>query len=154
MSKSSAPPPPGDKANQAAPEPVAPAHKTDACGEVILVVDDDAAVRATVVMQLTSLGYVVHAADGAQAALQIITSPARIDLLLTDVVMPGGMNGRELAIEARRQRPDLPILFTSGFPGTSQDGGVAFDDDDVLLSKPYRKQQLARTVREMLARRR
>jgi CheY-like chemotaxis protein len=154
MSKSSAPPPPGDKANRAAPGPAAPAHKTDARGEVILVVDDDAAVRTTVVMQLKALGYTVREADGAQAALQIIASGEKIHLLLTDVVMPGGMNGKELAAEARRRRPDLPILFTSGFPGTSQDSGVTFDKDDVLLSKPYRKQQLARMVCEMLARRR
>jgi CheY-like chemotaxis protein len=115
---------------------------------------DDAAVRTTVAMQLKSLGYAVREADGAQAALQLIAGGEKIDLLFTDVVMPGGMNGKELAAAARRQRPDLPTLFTSGFPGTSQDGGVAFDADDVLLSKPYRKQELARAVRRMLATRR
>jgi CheY-like chemotaxis protein len=153
MSKSSAPPP-GDKAKRATPRPAVPAHKTDAQGEMILVVDDDAAVRATVVMQLKALGYAVCEADGAQAALEIIASGEKIDLLLTDVVMPGGMNGKELAAEARRQRPELPVLFTSGFPGTAQDGDLTFDKDDVLLSKPYRKQQLARAVRETLARHR
>ena len=146
MSKRSAPPP-DDRAKRAAPRP-------DAHGEVILVVDDDAAVRATMVMQLKALGYTVREADGAQAALGIVDSPARIDLLFTDVIMPGGMNGKELAAEVRRRRPDLPVLFTSGFPGTAHEGGVAFDKDDVLLNKPYRKQQLARAVREMLTRRR
>lgn len=102
-------------------------------------------------MQLKELGYTVREADGARAALQIINSPDKIDLLFTDVVMPGGMNGKELAVEARRRRPDLPILFTSGFPGTSQDDGIRFDEHDVLLSKPYRKKDLARAVREMLA---
>jgi CheY-like chemotaxis protein len=152
MSKSPAPPP-GDKARRAAPRPAA-AQMADARGEVILVVDDDAAVRTTVVLQLKSLGYGVQEADGAPAALQILAGAERIDLLFTDVVMPGGMNGKELAIEARRQRPDLAVLFTSGFPGTAQDGGVAFAADDVLLSKPYRKQELARVLRTMLAPRR
>jgi CheY-like chemotaxis protein len=153
MSKSSEPPP-GDKAKRAAPRSADQTWKTDAHEDVILVVDDDAAVRTTVVMQLKALGYVVREADGAQAALQIIDGPERIDLLLTDVVMPGGMNGKELAAEARRRRPGLPVLFTSGFPGTSQDGGVTFDADDVLLGKPYRKHALARAVRRTLATRR
>jgi len=121
---------------------------------VILVVDDDAAVRATVRMQLERLGYAVREADGAEAALQIIDGADTIDLLLTDVIMPGGMNGKELAIQARRKRPDLPILFTSGYPGPAQGGAIRFGEDDVLLSKPYRKQDLARAVRDMLAGRR
>lgn len=150
MSKSPLPPP-GDKAKRAAPRPPPPAHQTDTPGEVILVVDDDAAVRTTVVMQLEALGYAVREADGASAALQIIASGDKIDLMFTDVVMPGSMNGKELAAAARQQRPDLPILFTSGFPGTSQDGGVVLDTDDVLLSKPYRKRELAGAVRKMLA---
>jgi CheY-like chemotaxis protein len=129
--------------------PQAQANPTN--DEVILAVDDDPAVRATVVMQLEKLGHTVLEADGAEAALRIIASPARIDLLLTDVVMPGGMNGKELAILARHHRPGLPVLFTSGFPGTFQDNGILLDDDDVLLSKPYRRRDLARAVREMLA---
>jgi CheY-like chemotaxis protein len=121
---------------------------------VILLVDDDAAVRATVLMQLERLGYAVREADGAQAALQIINSADKIDLLFTDIIMPGDMNGKELAIEARRQRPNLPILFTSGFPGTAQHDGIAFDEHDVLLRKPFRRQDLARAVREVLTTRR
>jgi PAS domain S-box-containing protein len=134
-----------------APAPALRTPKNVGGGEVILAVDDNAAVRATVVMQLKQLGYTVREADGALAALQIINGPDKIDLLFTDVVMPGGMNGKDLAVEARRRRPDLPILFTSGFPGTSQDDGIRFEEHDVLLSKPYRKQDLARAVREMLA---
>jgi CheY-like chemotaxis protein len=143
MSKASAPPP-GDKAPQRIP-PVVPAQNA----AVILVVDDDAAVRATVRMQLARLGYAVREADGAEAALRIIDGPDRIDLLFTDVIMPGGMNGKELATEARRRHPKLKVLFTSGFPGTSPTGAT-FDDDDILLSKPYRKADLARAVRGAL----
>ena len=144
-----------DKAERAVPRPADPGQKScsDTHADVILVVDDDAAVRATVVMQLTRLGYAVREADDALTALQIIESTARIDLLFSDVIMPN-MNGKELAIQARLRRPDLPILFASGFPGTAQDGSIAFDADDVLLRKPYRKQELARAVRKMLAARR
>jgi CheY-like chemotaxis protein len=137
-----------------APPPPSRAQANPANQNVILAVDDDPAVRATVVMQLERLGYAVLQADGAQAALQIIAGPARIDLLFTDVVMPGGPDGKELATLARRLRPGLPVLFTSGFPGTSQDDGIRFDAHDVLLSKPYRRQDLARAVHEMLATRR
>ena len=146
-------PPPGDKAERAVPPPAGPEQKTDTRADVILVVDDDAAVRATALMQLMRLGYGVREAGDAPTALQIIESTARIDLLFTDVIMPN-MNGKELAIQARLRRPDLPILFASGFPGTAQDGGIAFGAEDVLLRKPYRKQELARAVRKMLAARR
>jgi len=153
MARNSAPPPPSDKPERTVPPPAGPGQKTDTHGDVILVVDDDAAVRATTIMQLTRLGYAVREADDALTALQIIESTARIDLLFTDVVMPN-LNGKELAIQARLRRPDVPILFASGFPGTAQDGGIAFGADDVLLRKPYRKQELARAVRKVLAARR
>jgi hypothetical protein len=67
--------------------------------------------------------------------------------------MPGGMNGKELAVLARRHRPGLPVLFTSGFPATPSfpNDGILLDDHDVLLRKPYRSRDLARAVREMLA---
>ena len=152
MAKNPAPPP-GDKAEPAVPHPAGTGQNADTPGDVILVVDDDPAVRAATIMQLTRLGYAVCEADGASTALQIIESPVRIDLLFTDVVMPN-MNGKELAIQARLRRPDLAILFASGFPGTAQDGGIAFAADDVLLRKPYRRQELARAVRKMLAARR
>ena len=148
MSNHSAPP--GDRA-----APPAVLRRTAAAnGLVILVVDDDAAVRATVLMQLEWLGYTVREADGAQTALQIIDSADRIDLLLTDVVMPGGMNGKDLAIAARHRRPDLPILFTSGFPDAAPHQRITFDERDVLLRKPFHRQDLARAVRDVLAPRR
>jgi len=153
MAKNSAPPPPGDDAAPAVPRPAGQAHKTERQAEVILVVDDDAAVRATTIMQLERLGYAVRDADGAVTALQIIESTARIDLLLTDVNMPD-MNGKELAIQARLRRPDVATLFTSGFPNGPHGSPIAFDADDVLLAKPYRRHELARMVRKMLGRRR
>ncbi len=118
-------------------------------GETVLVVDDNAQVRATVVLQLRQLGYGVREAENASSALTILDSPDRVDLLLTDIIMPGGMNGKELGAEALQRRPMLKVLFTSGFPGTSLTG-TKFDDDDILLSKPYRKADLARAVRDAL----
>jgi PAS domain S-box-containing protein len=121
------------------------------CGDaVILAVDDNPDVRATVVVQLQGLGYRVREADSAHSALEILDSTDRIDLLFTDMIMPGGLDGKELASRARTSRPDLKVLFTSGFPGTSTGPGTKFDDGDVLLSKPYRKLDLAKAVQEVL----
>jgi len=117
---------------------------------VILAVDDNPDVRATVVVQLKGLGYRVREADSAHSALEILDGTDRIDLLFTDMVMPGGLNGKELATQARAKRPDLKVLFTSGFPGTSTGPGTKFDDADVLLSKPYRKHDLAKAVEAVL----
>jgi PAS domain S-box-containing protein len=128
---------------------VASVPATGGDGEVILAVDDNAQVRATVVMQLKELGYEVREADGPRAALEILNGPAKIDLLFTDVIMPGGMNGKELATQARDRRPSLKVLFTSGFPGTSSTNAT-FDEDDLLLSKPYRKRDLAQALRNAL----
>ena len=117
---------------------------------VILAVDDNPDVRSTVVVQLRGLGYRVREADSAHSALEILESTERIDLLFTDIIMPGGLNGKELATKARIKRPDLRVLFTSGFPGTSTGPGTRFDEGDVLLNKPYRKHDLAKAVAEVL----
>jgi YesN/AraC family two-component response regulator len=82
--------------------------------------------------------------------LEILDGADRIDLLFTDIVMPGGLNGKELATKARGKHPDLRVLFTSGFPGTSTGPGTRFEERDVLLSKPYRKHDLAKAVKEVL----
>lgn len=119
-------------------------------GETVLVVEDDAAVRALVTQQLGELGYrVLEASDGASAQ-EILQSDAEIDLLFTDVVMPGGMTGRKLAEEAVRQRPGLRTLFTSGYTENSIVHQGRLDTGVQLLSKPYKRQDLARKVREAL----
>ncbi|HWF96328.1 MAG TPA: PAS-domain containing protein [Xanthobacteraceae bacterium] len=122
-------------------------HSGDA---VILAVDDNPDVRATVVVQLKGLGYRVREADSAHSALEILDSMDRIDLLFTDVVMPGGLSGKELATKACAKRSGLKVLFTSGFPGTATGPGTKFDEGDVLLSKPYRKRDLAEAVEAIL----
>jgi YesN/AraC family two-component response regulator len=90
-----------------------------------------------------------EAAD-AHAALEILDGTEEIDLLFTDVVMLGGVDGKELARKAKAKRSNLKVLFTSGFPGTSFNNGALLTEDDVLLSKPYRKHDLAKAVHQIL----
>jgi CheY-like chemotaxis protein len=118
--------------------------------ELILVVEDNKGMRAMALRQLQSLGYrTIPAEDGAHA-LEIIRGGAPIDLLFTDVVMPGGMDGRALVEAARKLNPDMRVLFTSGF--TAAAASAAMDDafNANLLSKPYRRDELARRIREAL----
>src|SRR5205823_4733707 len=100
--------------------------------------------------QLMQLGYRVETAENAESALQKLESGIAVDLLFTDVIMPGGMNGKELAKKAQQLRPKLKVLFTSGFPGTSLDDALKLQPGDVLLGKPYRKRELAEKIREVL----
>ncbi len=118
--------------------------------EIVLVVEDSEGVRDLALSYLQSLGYhTIHAADGA-SALAILKSGVSIDLLFTDVVMPGGMDGRALADAARRLRPQLKILFTSGFTAAAVSAATDSQFGSKLLSKPYRKGEVARRVRAAL----
>ncbi|MDZ4690297.1 PAS domain S-box protein [Terricaulis sp.] len=119
--------------------------------EKILLVEDDDLVRAHAESVLTALGYRVSVASNGPAALQILTRERDFDLLFTDVVMPGGMTGRMLADEAMILKPDLRVLYTSGYTQNSvvHDGRV--DDGIVLLNKPYSRRDLAQKVRAALA---
>ncbi|MFQ5971092.1 MAG: PAS domain S-box protein, partial [Alphaproteobacteria bacterium] len=96
-------------------EPGRVAEKTGSRGETILVVEDDERLRRVTVQRLSDLGYEALNAESGQTALSMLKDGAAIDLLFTDLIMPGGMNGDELAREARRLRPDLKVLFTSGY---------------------------------------
>lgn len=117
----------------------------------ILVVDDNAEILEAVGVQLASLGYKVIAAPDAATALDLLTGGAEVDLLLTDVVMPGGMNGSQLAVEARRLRPGLKVLFTSGYFEVALVRDGTIDADARVLAKPYRKHQLAQSVSDALS---
>jgi len=118
--------------------------------ETILVVEDDDLVRTFVVGQIQSLGYRTLAAVNADAALVIINSAQTIDLLLTDMIMPGSMNGRQLSDAARRRRPSLRVLFTSGYTENTVIHYGRLDAGVLLLAKPYRKSDLARMIRAAL----
>jgi CheY-like chemotaxis protein len=117
--------------------------------ETILVVEDDSAVRKYVITQLSGLGYnVLETASGAEAMDVLTRTP--VDLLFTDVVMPGAMGGRELAAAAREVYPGLRVLFTSGYTENSIVHHGRLDQGIRLLSKPYRRELLARKIREAL----
>jgi CheY-like chemotaxis protein len=119
--------------------------------ESILIVEDDALVREYVVTQIDRLGYDTLAASNGAEALAIIDGPERIDLLFTDVIMPGGMNGRQLATEAKMRRPGLKILFTSGYTENAIVHHGRLDAGVLLLPKPYLSSDLARMIRTALA---
>jgi len=119
--------------------------------EKILIVEDDALVRQYVVTQIKSLGYAALEAANAAEALTIIDADKGIDLLFTDIIMPGHMNGRQLADEAVRRRPDLKTLFTSGYTENAIVHHGRLDSGVLLLAKPYRKSELAKMLRTALA---
>jgi CheY-like chemotaxis protein len=118
--------------------------------EVVLVVEDDALVRRYVVTQIESLGYTTLEASNAVEALNVIADTAVVDLLFTDVIMPGPMNGRQLVDEALRRRPSLKTLFTSGYTENAIVHHGRLDSGVLLLAKPYRKADLARMMRMAL----
>ncbi|MGH6872943.1 MAG: response regulator [Rhizomicrobium sp.] len=119
--------------------------------EAILVLEDDDGVRSAVIDLLTELGYVVAGAAGAVQALDFLAKNPRVDLLFTDVVMPGPVGSRELARRAKELAPGIKVLFTSGYTQNAIVHNGQLDDDVVLLSKPYRKDDLARKLRAMIA---
>ena len=119
--------------------------------ETVLVVEDDALVRRYVVTQIESLGYTTLEAANAAEALRIIDNAGTIDLLFTDVIMPGDMNGRQLVDEALKRRPTLKTLFTSGYTENAIVHHGRLDSGVLLLAKPYRKSELARMIRLALA---
>jgi CheY-like chemotaxis protein len=118
--------------------------------ETILIVEDDALVRRYVMIQVQSLGYRTFAARNASEALAIIDQAEKIDLLFADVVLPGSIDGWQLAIEALNRRPALKVLYTSGYARSAIAPDRHLDADVLLLAKPYRKVELAKMIRAAL----
>lgn len=118
--------------------------------EHILIVEDNDLVLEHLRNQLLSLGYRVQAATSGPEAMNILRSNDHFDLLLTDIIMPGGMNGSELAVRARELRPWLRVLFTSGYTDNAIDQHGRLDPGVALLRKPYTRLELAGKVREAL----
>ena len=119
-------------------------------GETILVVEDDARVRQVTVQRLKSLGYQVRAAGSGQAALETLDAHDGIELLFTDIVMPGGMSGRELAVAIRERHPGVKVLYTSGYTAQAAAQREALGPGEALLPKPYRTVELAAQLRRIL----
>jgi CheY-like chemotaxis protein len=119
-------------------------------GETILVVEDDPNVRTLSVALLSDLGYdVLEAADGPSALLMLETS-SHVNLLFTDVVLPGGMRGPELAAEIMRRQPGIAVLYTSGYTENAIIHRGRLEEGVELLSKPFRREDLARKVRAVI----
>lgn len=119
--------------------------------ERILLVEDDDLVREHVQSLLESLGYNVFTASNGPEALATLDTLDELDLLFTDVVMPGGMTGRQLAEAVRKRRPELPVIFTSGYTENAIVHHGRLDAGVHLLQKPYRRQELAAIVQRVLA---
>ena len=130
-----------------APEAATPSEPRN--HETVLTVEDNDGLRRVVMRQLNDLGYrVVEAQDG-PSALKILESQP-VDLLFSDIMMPGGMSGYDLATKAVARWPALKVLLTSGFPETKLNGNSGLLVSTQLLTKPYRKDDLARALREVL----
>ncbi len=118
--------------------------------ETILLVEDDELVREYALNQLTSMGYQVLTAGNGPEALAILKSDREIDLLFTDLIMPGGMSGRDLAEAANSLRPGIKVLYTSGYTENAIIHHGRLDRDVHLLSKPYRRRDLSRQIQAAL----
>ncbi|MDE5458920.1 response regulator [Bradyrhizobium sp. CSA112] len=118
--------------------------------ETVMVVEDDALVRNFVTTQLQSLGYRTIAAANGPAAMTIVENGQPFELLFTDVIMPGGMTGRQLADEVTKRRPGVKVLYTSGYTDNAIVHQGRLDPGVLLLTKPYRKSQLANMIRRAL----
>ncbi|TQF28593.1 CHASE3 domain-containing protein [Bradyrhizobium sp. UNPA324] len=139
--------PPGEGMTEIAPAAAPPA---EGGAETIFVVEDDNLVRNFVTAQLQSLGYKTIAAPDGKSALDLIVAGQKFDLLFTDVVIPGGMSGRELADEVAKLRPGVKVLYTSGYTDNAIVHHGKLDDGVLLLTKPYRRNQLAEMIRKAL----
>jgi CheY-like chemotaxis protein len=131
-------------------EPIAPPAPGQA-SETLLVVEDEAAVRELILEALQDLGYhILEAADG-PAGLRILDTGVHVDLLVTDIGLPGGLNGRQMADAARVRRPDLRVLFMTGYAESAARGGGFLPPGMALIPKPFTIEVLTSRIREMLA---
>ncbi|WP_262048336.1 PAS domain-containing sensor histidine kinase [Bradyrhizobium sp. Bra78] len=119
--------------------------------ETILIAEDDPFVRSSVIVRVEALGYRVVAAVNGKEALQRLRTDPGIDMLFTDIIMPGGFSGWDLADQARRIRPGLPVLFTSGYALETLVEQGCTQAQAVVLTKPYRKAELAQRLRDAFA---
>lgn len=119
-------------------------------GETVLVIDDEPTVRMLMVEVLEEAGYIAIEANEGPAGLKILQSNARIDLLVTDVGLPGGMNGRQVADAARTTRPDLKVLFVTGYAENAAIGNGLLDAGMQVIAKPFVMAELGNKVRDII----
>jgi PAS domain S-box-containing protein len=121
-------------------------------GETVLVIEDEPIVRLLIVEVLEEAGYTALEAEDGPSGLKILNSGAPVDLLITDVGLPGGMNGRQVADAARVSRPDLKILFVTGFAANAAVSGGLLEPGMAVVTKPFVMTELANTITEMIER--
>ena len=117
----------------------------------MLIVDDEAPLRKLITEVLEDVGYTAIAAQDGAAALEVLWSDTRIDLLVTDVGLPGGMNGRQLADTVRMARPNLKVLFITGYAEQSVMSGGDLEPGMHVMTKPFALDQLAGRIRDIIA---
>ena len=130
--------------------PEAASASTSGHGETVLVIDDEPTVRMLMVEVLEEAGYIVLEAKDGPDGLKILQSAADIDLLITDVGLPGGINGRQVADAARETRPDLKVLFVTGYAENAAIGNGLLDAGMQVITKPFVMAALGNKVREMI----
>ena len=119
-------------------------------GEVVLVIDDEPIVRMLIVEVLLEAGYSALEAEDGASGLKILQSAPRIDLLITDVGLPGGMNGRQVADAARVNHSNLKVLFVTGYAENAVVGNGHLDPGMAIITKPFVMAELSNKVREMI----
>ncbi|MEO7336891.1 MAG: PAS domain-containing protein [Caldimonas sp.] len=134
-------------------EPLAAKGRADPIGdgEVVLLIDDEPTIRMVITEVLEEAGFsAIEASDG-PSGLRVLQSPERIDLLITDVGLPGGMNGRQVADAARALRPELKVLFITGYAENAVVGNGPLEKGMSIMTKPFAVEDLARKIREIVA---
>ena len=119
-------------------------------GETVLVIDDEPTVRMLIVEVLEEAGYVALEAEDGPSGLKILQSDVRLDLLITDVGLPGGMNGRQIADAARVSRPNLKVLFVTGFAENAAVGNGHLETGMEVITKPFVMTELANKITDMI----
>jgi CheY-like chemotaxis protein len=119
-------------------------------GETVLIVDDEPTVRMLVADTLAELGYTSIEAADAASGMKVLESDVRIDLLITDIGLPGGMNGRQMADAARQRRPDLKVLFITGYAENAAIGNGHLQPGMQVLSKPFAMEKLALRIKSII----
>jgi CheY-like chemotaxis protein len=140
----------GDEEDEAVEQNLAEAPKAEA-GETVLIVDDEPSVRMLVTDVLEDLGYsAIEAADGG-TGLKVLRSDVRIDLLITHVGLPGGLNGRQMADAAWENRPDLKVLFITGYAENAAISNAHLEPGMHVLAKPFAMDRLADRIRSIIS---
>jgi CheY-like chemotaxis protein len=135
-----------------ADEDTPPARLDDgaAAGETVLVVDDEPTIRMLIVEVLDELGYAAIEAPDGPSALKLLDSEDRIDLLITDVGLPGGLNGRQIADAARTRRPELKVLFITGYAENAVVGSGRLGAGMEVITKPFVMTALGAKIRDLI----